>query len=78
MRIKFGVTKSLNMDCDLSIQVEKIVWGTRGVGENVSDPIRPQQLSHFVHVGRRESSAGAKHDHSGAPSARSSSGDFYV
>ena len=78
MLMKFGVTKSLNMDCDLSIRVGKFGWGTRGGGKKPWAPIMSQQLSRFVHVGQRGSSAGAKHDHSRAPSARSSSGDFYV
>ena len=78
MYIKSGVTKSLNRYCDLSIWVGKMVWCTRGGGDNVNDPIMYQQLSRFVHVGQQWSSAGAKHDHSRAPSARSSPRDFYV
>ena len=76
--MKFGVTKSLNRYRDLSIRVGKFGWGTHGGGDNVHDPIIHKQLSRFVHVAQRWSSAGAKHDHSRAPSARSSSGDFYV
>ena len=78
MRMKFGVTKRSTRSRDLSIRVGKFGWGTRGGGDNVHDPIMSQKLSRFVHVGQRWSSAGAKHDHSRAPSARSSSGDFYV
>ncbi len=76
--MKFEVTKSLNRDRDLSIRVGKLGWGTHGGGENIYDPIMLQQLCSFVHVARGVTSAGAKHDHSWAPSARSSPGDFYV
>ena len=64
-RMKIGTTFLSNMVGDLSIRDGKLACGIDGEGEKPWAPIRPQQLSRFVHVARRWSSAGAKHDHSG-------------
>ena len=54
------------------------MWGRHGGGDKSIWPIMYQQLSRFVHVTRGVTSAGAKHDHSWAPSARTSPDGFYA
>ena len=48
--MKLEMTFYTNIARDLSIRVGKFVWGTRGGGDNVHDPVSCNQLSRFVHL----------------------------